>query len=185
MKIQLSKITIFSIVFIFTIISVFGFSNYSHAQFNIPGLDNSNQNEPDTGFNFNGLNDVVSNPAQNTGGGSSGGGSGGGSNYKPITPGYGNFFTEGITFGQMIGQIFRLSVVMTVVLAVVMMIVGGIQYMGSESIFKKDEGKQRIFAAIGGLLIALVSILVISTILPSNSDGSSFEINIFGKPNAQ
>lgn len=102
---------------------------------------------------------------------------GGNSEYKPITPG-GETFFESSTFEGMVQKIFELTIYFTVILAVIMIIAGGVEYMGSESMFKKGEGKARIFAAISGLLIALVSILVISTLLPGGN-GNTFEINIF------
>lgn len=105
-------------------------------------------------------------------------GGAGGSDYKPITPGYQSFFGSNTDFGGMVTTIFKTSVMLTIVLAVIMMIVGGIQYMGSESVFAKGAGKDKIYAALGGLLIALVSILLISTILPGGS-GGSFEVKIF------
>lgn len=108
--------------------------------------------------------------------------------YVPITPGYQAIFggnsLGGNGFEGMITRIFELTIYFTVILSVIMMIVGGLKYMGSESFFKKGEGKEQIFAALSGLLIALVSILIISTILPGWSGGGGqggvFEINIFG-----
>jgi hypothetical protein len=108
-------------------------------------------------------------------------GGGGGAEYTPIAK---NFFTEGISFEKMLERIFQVSIILTIVLVVIMIIVGGVEYMGSESVFKKGEGKERIFAAISGLLIALVSILLISTILPGGT-GSAFKINIFETSSSQ
>jgi hypothetical protein len=109
--------------------------------------------------------------------------------YRPITPGYSQIFGSGGSIGSggfegMLARIFELSVYLTVILSVLMIIIGGVEYMGSESVFKKGEGKERIFAAISGLLIALVSILLISTILPGGT-GSAFEINIFGTSSSE
>lgn len=206
MKQPLSKIIFFSFfvlaVFLYT-------TNTAEAQLTAPGLntqgleDNNfntpdpnfnlqnlqSQGTPNSGFNFQNLNpnsignispniggsnNFVSNPIRNIGGGSGGGGE-----YKPITPGYQSFFQSGTDFSGMVTSIFKTSITLTIVLAVIMMIVGGIQYMGSESVFAKGAGKDKIYAALGGLLIALVSILLISTILPGG-DGGSFKIDIFG-----
>jgi hypothetical protein len=126
--------------------------------------------------------DIVSD-AQPSGGGAASG------EYTPITPGYSAIFggnsLGGNGFEGMLTRIFELTVYFTVILSVIMMIVGGLKYMGSESFFKKGEGKEQIFAALSGLLIALVSILIISTILPGwtgggASGGGQFQINIFG-----
>jgi hypothetical protein len=104
---------------------------------------------------------------------------GAGGRYQPITPGYQNFFRGATTFEEMLERIFEVGVYFTVILAVIMIIVGGVEYMGSESVFKKGQGKERIFAAISGLLIALISILLISTLLPGGT-GGAFNIDIFG-----
>lgn len=94
--------------------------------------------------------------------------------YKPITPG--GLFDTGTSLTTMLDWIFTTSITLAIVLAVLMLIVGGIEYMGSESFFKKDEGKQRMMAALGGLLIALVSILILTTIF---GGGESFGVTLF------
>ena len=86
-------------------------------------------------------------------------------------------------FGGILTGLFIWGVGITAILAVVMLVVGGIQYMGSESLFGKDEGKKRMAAALGGLLIALASVLILTTIIGSDgagggSTGSDFQINI-------
>ncbi|MDA8611258.1 hypothetical protein N9L18_00105 [Candidatus Pacebacteria bacterium] len=73
-------------------------------------------------------------------------------------------------FGGILQQIFIWGVGLTATLAVLMLVVGGIQYMGSESLFAKDEGKQRMMAALGGLLIALTSVLILSTIFGGGTE---------------
>lgn len=52
------------------------------------------------------------------------------------------------------------------VLAVIMIIMGGIQYMTSELISSKEEGRKRITNAIFGLLLALGAWLILYTINP-------------------
>ncbi len=52
------------------------------------------------------------------------------------------------------------------VLAVVMTIVGGIQYMLSETASEKGGGKSRILSAIFGLVLALASYMILNTINP-------------------
>ncbi len=118
---------------------------------------------------------VVGNPTAQAGAS----GNAGGGQYTPITPGYQSFFKQGTSFEGMISSIFIVAVSFSVLLAVIMMIAGGIQYMGSESVFSKGAGKDKIYAALGGLLIALISILLISTIVPGFKGGNKFEINIF------
>ena len=79
-------------------------------------------------------------------------------------------------FGSTLEQLFEWGVGITSVLAVVMLVIGGVQYMGSESLFAKDDGKKRMQAALGGLLIALASILILTTIL--GGEGGPFNVNL-------
>jgi hypothetical protein len=53
------------------------------------------------------------------------------------------------------------------VLAVVMIVMGGIQYMTSELVSGKTEGKKRIMDALIGLLLALAAVILLKTINPS------------------
>lgn len=52
------------------------------------------------------------------------------------------------------------------VLAVVMIVIGGLEYMTSELISSKEEGKKRITEALLGLLLALGAIPLLNTINP-------------------
>lgn len=165
---QLSKVILFTTILFFSISPIFGLVKNVQAQgFNDDLNTNSNS------FN-SGTNSIVSSPITFNNAPGSPNRSG---EYQPITPG-GRTFFESSDFEGMVQKIFELTIYFTVILAVIMIIAGGVEYMGSESMFKKGEGKARIFAAISGLLIALVSILVISTLLPGGN-GNTFEINIF------
>ncbi len=77
--------------------------------------------------------------------------------------------------GTYLGIIFRIIIALCGVLAVVMIVIGGIQYMGDESVFGKTEAKERIFSAILGLLIALGAFILLNTINPAltGKDGLS------------
>jgi hypothetical protein len=85
-----------------------------------------------------------------------------------------------------------------------MIVIGGVQYMGDESIFGKTEAKSKIFSAVLGLIIALGSYALLNTINPDllgkkglkietvsvelnrTSGGGYFGVNIGtpGSPNA-
>lgn len=52
------------------------------------------------------------------------------------------------------------------VLAVVMIVVGGVQYMTTDAIGKKESGKETITGAIAGVILALGSVLLLRTINP-------------------
>jgi len=83
---------------------------------------------------------------------------------------------RGGSFADVVQELFRISVVLTIILAVIMLTVGGIQYMGSESMFQKDAGRKRMMAAIGGLLIAVLSIFILNIIIGTGSGGGSLDV---------
>ncbi|MBP7006793.1 MAG: M15 family metallopeptidase [Candidatus Pacebacteria bacterium] len=66
-----------------------------------------------------------------------------------------------------INIIVKIAIGIAAVLAVIMIVMGGIQYMTSELISSKEEGKKRITNAILGLLIALGAYLILFTINPN------------------
>ncbi len=68
--------------------------------------------------------------------------------------------------GKYFNILFNIAIGLAGALAVVMIVVGGIQWMGSESIFGKTEGKERVVSAILGLLIAVGSYTLLNTINP-------------------
>jgi hypothetical protein len=77
-------------------------------------------------------------------------------------------FTEIETndIGKYFNRFFLLAIGLAGALAVVMIIIGGVEWMGSESVFGKTEGKKRITSAVLGLLIALGSYALLNTINP-------------------
>ena len=60
----------------------------------------------------------------------------------------------------------KLFIALCAVAAVVMIVIGGIEWAGSELISKKEDGKQRIWQAVLGLVLALSSYLILYTINP-------------------
>lgn len=68
--------------------------------------------------------------------------------------------------GDYFNKIFVVAIGLCGALAVIMIIIGGIQYMGDESIFGKTEAKGHIMSAILGLLIALGAYVLLNTINP-------------------
>lgn len=67
---------------------------------------------------------------------------------------------------EFLGIIFSLSIALAGVLAVVMIMVGGWTLMYSDSFTGRTEGKQKIYNAIIGLVLALGSYLILNTINP-------------------
>lgn len=72
----------------------------------------------------------------------------------------------GQPLSNLLNQLFWIGLVGAVVLALVMVIRGGVEYMTIDSISGKENGKNRIQAALGGLLLAFSAILILNTINP-------------------
>lgn len=69
-------------------------------------------------------------------------------------------------FPRYINMIYKISIWVAGILAVVMIVIGGIEYMGSESMFGKGAGKEKIWNAIIGLVMILSCALILNTINP-------------------
>jgi len=69
-------------------------------------------------------------------------------------------------FGEYLNDLFLLGIGLASGLAVIYITVGGIQYMTGESIGSKESGREKIMGAIGGLVLALASFLILNTINP-------------------
>jgi len=66
-----------------------------------------------------------------------------------------------------LSQVFQFGLAVAAALAVIMIVWGGIKIMTTDSWLGKSEGKQTIYNAIWGLLLALVSWLILYTINPN------------------
>ncbi|MDQ5922848.1 MAG: hypothetical protein QG644_556 [Patescibacteria group bacterium] len=75
--------------------------------------------------------------------------------------------TQDNALSKYINLVVKIAIGIAAVLAVIMIVMGGIQYMTSELISSKEEGKKRITNAILGLLIALGAYLILFTINPN------------------
>lgn len=71
-------------------------------------------------------------------------------------------------FGSYLSKIYILGIGLAGVLAVLVIVIGGIQYIGSGmSPSGKTDAKEKITNAILGLLLALISWLILNTIDPN------------------
>jgi hypothetical protein len=75
--------------------------------------------------------------------------------------------TAPTNIGDYFNKMLEIAIGLCAVLAVIMIVIGGIQYMGDESVFGKTEAKGQIAKAILGLLIALGSFALLNTIDPA------------------
>lgn len=82
-------------------------------------------------------------------------------------PGLGNQVpVGGDALSGYLQYVFNLGVGIAIALAVVMIVIGGIQYLSTDAIFGKEEGKKKLTNALWGLLLALGAYLILNTINP-------------------
>lgn len=87
--------------------------------------------------------------------------------YTPLAPLPGTTNEEGAADIQTyIPGIFKLAIGIAGVLAVLMIIIGGVEYITTDAIQGKSEGKARIQNALWGLVLVLVSWILLYTINP-------------------
>ena len=87
--------------------------------------------------------------------------------YKLLAPigGFDKINTNDI--GEYFNKIFLIAIGLAGALAVIMIIIAGVQWMGTDSVFGKTEAKKQITNAVLGLLIALGSYALLNTIDPA------------------
>ena len=87
--------------------------------------------------------------------------------YQALEPNaFAGFEAGGSGLAGFLNQAFQFGLAIAAALAVVMIIWGGVEIMLSESVLKKSDGKQKVWDAIWGLLLALVSWLILWIINP-------------------
>jgi len=95
--------------------------------------------------------------------------------YKLLAP-IGKLVEAPKNIGDYFNIIFLIAIGFCGALAVIMIVIGGVQYMGDESIFGKTEAKSKITSAIFGLLIALGSYALLNTVNPDLLGGKGVSI---------
>ena len=88
-------------------------------------------------------------------------------------------------FAGYLNAMIKIFIGLCAVLAMVMIIMGGIQYMTSELISGKEEGKKKITQAVLGLILALGAVAILNTINPDLLDlslGNVSEVTITISP---
>ncbi|MEK7662304.1 MAG: hypothetical protein AAB355_02295 [Patescibacteria group bacterium] len=63
--------------------------------------------------------------------------------------------------------LFSFGIGIAIALSVIMIVIGGAQYLSTDAVFGKSEGKKKIIDALWGLLLALCSYLILYTINPN------------------
>lgn len=92
---------------------------------------------------------------------------------EPI-PEFGNKITPETGFGEYVNTLIRLILGVVGVIVVVTFVYGGIMWMGTDSIFKKTDAKQKMEDAALGTLLLLGAYIILNTINPNLVD-----INIY------
>ena len=71
------------------------------------------------------------------------------------------------TLEKYVPGMFKLAIGLSAVWAVLMIVLGGIQYISTDAIFKKEEGRKRIENAVYGLVLVIAAWLILATINPA------------------
>lgn len=97
--------------------------------------------------------------------------------YKVLTalPGIGDEGDGTTTLEKYVPAIFQIAVGLAAVFAVLMIVLGGIQYMSSDAFYGKEDGKNRAWSAVKGLLFVIAAYLILYTINPNLLE---FNLNI-------
>ncbi|GEM_PF-2173730 len=69
-------------------------------------------------------------------------------------------------FSNFLNSAFRIGIMVAIVLAIIVLVIGGIEYMGGDSVFTKEGAKGKFYNAITGLIMALAIFLFLNTINP-------------------
>jgi len=88
----------------------------------------------------------------------------------PGTEGYKSDCTQTsneTTLEKYLPGVFKLAIGLSAVFAVLMIVIGGFQYISSDAIMKKSEGKERIKNAVFGLVLVISAWLILNTINPN------------------
>jgi len=86
--------------------------------------------------------------------------------YTPLVPIPGVTQDTPVDLKVYLSSLYKLLISLTVILSVVVITIEGLKHMASESPFGKSEAKKRIGQAIGGMILAVMSWLILFTINP-------------------
>jgi hypothetical protein len=89
-------------------------------------------------------------------------------NYVPLTPlpGLNQENNKDLKLGEYLQIIFNWGISLSVILAILMIIFGGFEYMTIDSVYGKENGKEKVKGAVAGLILALSAWLILRTINP-------------------
>ena len=93
--------------------------------------------------------------------------------YTPLAPLPNEPTGTALNWGSYLNFLVKIIIGLCGALAVIMLVIGGIMYMGDESIFGRTEAKKQMTNAILGLLIALGAWVLLNTINPDILKGTA------------
>ncbi len=86
--------------------------------------------------------------------------------YTPLVPLPGITGTATSNLPEYLVALFRVTLGLAAVLAVIQITIGGVEYMSTDAISGKEDGKERITQAIYGLILAIGAWLILNTVNP-------------------
>lgn len=86
--------------------------------------------------------------------------------YTPLAPLPGVTEAAASNLPEYLVAIFKLTLGLAAVLAVIQITIGGVEYMSTDAISGKEDGKERITQAIYGLILAIGAWLILNTVNP-------------------
>ncbi len=87
--------------------------------------------------------------------------------FVPIVPIPSLDLNNQTTLAQYINALFKLAISIGAILAVISIIIGGFEYMTAEAVGAKKGGKDRVWSAVLGLVLLLLSWLILYVINPN------------------
>jgi hypothetical protein len=91
-------------------------------------------------------------------------------NYTPLAPIEAEGFEVRTDLTGFLIDVFRFTIAISAALAVLLIILGGVQYMSTDAISGKKEGRERIKQALIGLFLVIICYLVLWTVNPDIVD---------------
>ncbi len=87
-------------------------------------------------------------------------------------------FSNAPDLGEFLEALFTILIVIAGLLALIMIIVGGVTYMTSDALGKKQDGKEYVINAIVGLILALGAWVILNTINPDLAQDLNINIPV-------
>ncbi len=102
--------------------------------------------------------------------------------YTPLAPLPGtNDTNPPVDLPTFLSRLYFFGIGIAIALSVVMIVYGGVQYMSTDAVMKKEDGRETVKKALLGLFLALGSYLIINTVSPGILNTTNFVLNPVGQ----